>query len=261
MENSADWAFEAVIFDLDGVITRTAATHFAAWKKMFDGYLQHSTKENGEPFREFTRKDYLSYVDGKPRYEGVASFLESRGIQLPWGTPGDAPVKETICGLGNKKNDFFVDVLAKEGAEVFPSTVRLIRALEGAGIKLGVASSSKNCKAILEAVHLQDTFGARVDGVVSEKQGLKGKPEPDIFTTACEMLGVSPSKSVVVEDVVSGVQAGEKGEFGLVLGIARTKNGDELLGNGAGAVVSDLEEINGVEGLNQLFLEHQEEIS
>ena len=249
--------FDAVVFDLDGVITKTAKTHAAAWKKMFDDYLKEKEKEHGKPFNEFTQKDYLEYVDGKPRYKGVESFLKSRGIDLPWGDVKDAPGKETVCGLGNKKNEAFREVLKKEGAEVYPSTVKLLKELKNAGIKLGVASSSKNCKAVLEAVDLEKYFETRVDGVVSAELGLNGKPEPDIFTTACENMGVSPENSIVVEDAVSGVQAGSKGNFGLTLGIAREDNIEELRKNGADVVVEDLEEVNGLDGLDKIFRENQ----
>jgi len=247
--------FEAVIFDLDGVITKTAITHTAAWKKMFDDFLHTREKNYKEQFREYTQADYLAFVDGKPRYNGVASFLESRQIDLPWGSPEDSTESETVCGLGNRKNEAFNEVLKRDGAEVYPSSRLLIFELKRAGIKLGVASSSKNCKAVLEAVDLLHLFEARVDGVVSAELGLKGKPEPDIFTKACELLGVKPEISVVVEDAVSGVQAGAKGGFGLTLGIAREKNADELLKNGADYVVTDLEEVNGINGLNELFLQ------
>ncbi|HKI88726.1 MAG TPA: beta-phosphoglucomutase family hydrolase [Draconibacterium sp.] len=251
-------SFEAVIFDMDGVITQTAIIHAAAWKKMFDEYLRKREDLYGEPFREFTySNDYLTYVDGKPRYKGVASFLRSRGIELPFGDAIDAPGTETICGLGNRKNEAFNEVIEKDGVEVFPSTVTLINDLKRAGIQLGVASSSKNCKQVLEAVNLLGWFGARVDGVVSAKLGLHGKPEPDIFTTACKMLGTSPAKSIVVEDAVSGVQAGAKGKFGLVLGIARENNSVELQQNGADFVVTDLVEINGLPELNALFLKYR----
>jgi beta-phosphoglucomutase family hydrolase len=246
--------FDAVIFDLDGVITKTALTHTSAWKKMFDEYLHTREEKHNEPFKEFTKEDYLNYVDGKPRYKGVASFLESRGIDLPWGSPEDSTEKETICGLGNRKNEAFNEVLKREGAEVYPSTKKLLFELKVAGVKLGVASSSKNCKAVLEAVDLLHLFGTRVDGVVSAELGLHGKPEPDIFTTACENLGVKPENSIVVEDAVSGVQAGAKGNFGLTLGVAREGNAEELQNNGADHVVTDLEEVNGVKGLNTLFL-------
>ncbi|WP_372949007.1 HAD family hydrolase, partial [Mariniphaga sp.] len=207
-----------------------------------------------EPFNEFTQSDYLNYVDGKPRYKGVASFLESRGIDLPWGSPEDSTDEETVCGLGNRKNEAFNEVLKREGAEVYPSSEKLLFELKDAGVKLGVASSSKNCKAVLEAVDLLHLFGTRVDGVVSAELGLQGKPEPDIFTTACENLGVKPENSIVVEDAVSGVQAGAKGGFGLTLGIAREGNVQELQNNGADYVVTNLEEVNGVKGLNELFL-------
>lgn len=249
-----DYAFEAVIFDLDGVITKTALTHAAAWKKMFDSYLKQREKEHGEVFREFTHSgDYLTYVDGKPRYKGVADFLESRAIHIPFGEPSDPPGKETICGLGNRKNEAFNEVLSNEGVEVYDSTVALLQQLKEAGIKLGVASSSKNCRQVLEVVQLLHLFDTRVDGVVSAELGLHGKPEPDIFTVACDNVGVKYSDAIVVEDAVSGVQAGKKGQFGLTVGIARENNRKELEENGADYVVEDLSEINGIEGLNQLF--------
>jgi beta-phosphoglucomutase family hydrolase len=247
-------SFKAVVFDMDGVITKTALTHAAAWKEMFDEYLRKREKEHGESFREFTHAgDYLPYVDGKPRYKGVASFLGSRGIDIPFGDPSDAPGKETVCGLGNRKNEAFNLVLERDGVEVYPSTVNLIGELIDAGIKLGVASSSKNCKPVLERVALLQVFGARVDGEVSAELGLQGKPEPDIFTTACDILHVAYGDAIVVEDAVSGVQAGSKGKFGLTLGIAREDNMKELYDNGAQYVVEDLEELQGLNGLDELF--------
>lgn len=251
---SKNLSFEAVIFDMDGVITKTALTHAAAWKKMFDEYLLKREKEHGEKFVEFTHEnDYLPYVDGKPRYKGVASFLESRGINIPFGDPSDTPDMETVCGLGNRKNIAFNEVLEKEGAEVYSSTEALLTELKAAGVKLGVASSSKNCKPVLERVNLLNIFDARVDGVVSADLGLHGKPEPDIFTTACDMVNKTYDKSIVVEDAVSGVQAGVKGNFGLTIGIARENNVKELKEAGAHIVVEDLEEIGGLEGLNKIF--------
>jgi beta-phosphoglucomutase family hydrolase len=247
-------AFEAVVFDLDGVITKTAVTHAAAWKKMFDEYLKKREKKHNEPFSEFTQSDYLAFVDGKPRYNGVASFLESREINLPWGAPEDNIDAETVCGLGNRKNEAFHEVLKRDGAEVYPSSEKLLFELKEAGVKLGVASSSKNCKAVLETVNLLHLFEARVDGVVSAELGLKGKPEPDIFTKACEILKAKSEYSIVVEDAVSGVQAGAKGKFGLTLGVAREGNAKELKKNGADYVVNDLEDVNGSKGLNELFL-------
>ena len=252
---SKNLSFDAVIFDMDGVITKTALTHAAAWKKMFDVYLRKREAEHGEKFVEFTHAgDYLPFVDGKPRYKGVADFLKSRGIDIPFGDPSDLPNAETCCGLGNSKNDAFNEVLDKEGVEVYPSTVALLSDLKKAGVKLGVASSSKNCKPVLERVDLLNVFEARVDGVVSAELGLHGKPEPDIFTTACDIVKADYSKSIVVEDAVSGVQAGIKGKFGLTIGIAREDNIKELQKAGAHIVVEDLEEIGGLEGLDKIFL-------
>ncbi len=248
-----DPQFDAVIFDLDGVITKTALVHAAAWKKMFDDFLKSREQQLGEPFREFTHAgDYLPYVDGKPRYKGVASFLESRSIDLPFGDPSDSPDKETVCGLGNRKNIMFNQVLDEEGVEVYETTVTILHELKEAGVRLGVASSSKNCKQVLDKAGLLNIFETRVDGVVSAEIGLKGKPEPDIFTTACDNLGVSYHRSVVVEDAVSGVQAGKKGNFGLTLGLAREGNARELWIGGADIVVEDLGEI-GLKGINAWF--------
>lgn len=246
-------AFDAVIFDLDGVITKTALVHAAAWKKMFDEYLNSREERYGEPFREFTHADdYLPYVDGKPRYNGVASFLESRGIEIPFGDPGDDTEMETVCGLGNRKNIMFNKVLDDEGVEVYDSSVEILKGLKKAGVRIGVASSSKNCKPVLEKAGLLHFFETRVDGVVSAEIGLNGKPEPDIFTTASDNLGVAYHRAVVVEDAVSGVQAGKKGNFGLTLGIARENNIRELYVGGADIVVEDLGEI-GLEGINRWF--------
>ena len=248
------YSFDAVIFDLDGVITQTALTHAQAWKDMFDDYLKEREKKHGEPFREFTHSgDYLPYVDGKPRYNGVESFLKSRDIDLPFGSPDDPTEKETVCGLGNRKNEAFNEILEKEGAKVYESTVDLLNELKEAGIRIGVASSSKNCKPVLESVNLMDYFETRVDGVVSAELGLKGKPEPDIFTVAADNLGVPYDRAVVVEDAVSGVQAGRKGNFGLVLGVARENNTVELMGNGADIVVEDLGELGGIKGIEEWF--------
>ena len=230
--------FSAVIFDLDGVITQTALVHSTAWKEMFDTYLKYREEKYGEPFKEFSHTDdYLPYVDGKPRYKGVASFLESRGIDIPFGDPSDLPEAETACGLGNRKNLTFNEILDRDGVKLYDSTVELIHDLKKAGIRIGVASSSKNCKPVLETAGLLEMFETRVDGVVSAELGLQGKPEPDIFTTACDNLGVEYAESVVVEDAVSGVQAGRKGNFGLVLGVAREENSHELLINGADIAV------------------------
>jgi len=242
---SSEYSFKSVIFDLDGVVTKTALVHAAAWKEAFDDYLRLRERRDKEPFREFTHQnDYLPYVDGKPRYEGVQSFLESRGINIPYGEPADSPDTETICGIGNKKNAKFCQTLMAKGVEVYSSTIKLIKELEASGVKIGVASSSKNCKEILEAAKIENFFKTRVDGVVSIEMGLKGKPEGDIFVTAAFNLGTIPAESIVVEDASSGVAAGRNGGFGLVIGLARENNQKELLANGADLVVADLSEIN-----------------
>ncbi|MEE8359643.1 MAG: trehalose-phosphatase [Candidatus Omnitrophota bacterium] len=245
MKDIGKLPFDAVIFDLDGVVTKTALVHAGAWKAAFDEYMKMREERDGEPFKEFTHNDdYLPYVDGKPRYEGVKSFLESRNIHIPYGDPSDPPEKETVCGIGNRKNFKFREVLAKEGAEVFGSTVDFIKALKKRGVRIGVASSSKNCKPILESVKLEDLFETRVDGVVSADMGLKGKPEADIFVMAAKNVDADPAHSIVVEDAVSGVQAGRNGAFGLVIGVAREDNEEELLANGADIAVRDLSEID-----------------
>ena len=238
-------AFDAVIFDLDGVITDTAATHSIAWKQMFDDFLRIHAEETSTPFREFTHEqDYLPYVDGKPRYQGVASFLESRGITLPFGAPEDAPSMETACGLGNTKNELFNQSIQAGNINVYQSTVDFMHSLRDAGIRIGVASSSKNAEVVLETVGLLDLIETRVDGVVSAQLGLQGKPQADIFTTACDNLGVYYDRAVIVEDAISGVQAGQNGGFGLVIGVAREQNSIELRLNGADMVVEDMEEID-----------------
>jgi len=246
-------SFDAVIFDLDGVVTKTALVHANAWKSVFDEYLRDREKAGGDPFKEFTHEDdYLPYVDGKPRYEGVKSFLGSRGIDLAYGDLEDPPENETICGIGNRKNIKFVELLKKNGVEEYPSTVNFIKALKEKGIRVGVASSSKNCKYVLKAAGIEHLFETRVDGEVSARTGLKGKPEGDIFVTAALNIGAHPARSVVVEDATSGVQAGRNGEFGLVVGVARENNEDELLKNGADIVVEDLEHVD-IEWVNKWF--------
>jgi beta-phosphoglucomutase family hydrolase len=249
--------FDAVIFDMDGVITRTAVVHSSAWKKMFNEYLHYRERQYNERFREFTHADdYLSFVDGRPRYEGVNSFLRSRGIAIPFGEPEDEPRKETVCGLGNRKNEFFNQVLEEEGVGVYDSTIHFIEELLERGVRVGVATSSKNCALILKKAGIANLFETCVDGVVSARLGLKGKPEPDIFATACDNLRVGYDRAVVVEDAVSGVQAGAKGKFGLTLGVARENNAHELCINGADIVVSDLSEIC-IDNINSWFATKQ----
>jgi beta-phosphoglucomutase family hydrolase len=236
--------FDAAIFDMDGVVTDTAAVHAAAWKVMFDAYLSDRAESAGTSFEPFAQADYLAYVDGRPRYEGVEVFLKSRGIALPFGDPADPPERETVCGLGNRKNQAFNRVLKDSGVRVFDSTIALIGALRRHGIKVAVATSSKNGAEVLGKAGIAGLFEARIDGVVSAELGLKGKPAPDIFALACERLGVTRHRAAVVEDAVSGVQAGARGRFGLTLGIARENNGEELKREGADIVVRDLAEIS-----------------
>lgn len=241
----SNYSFSAVIFDLDGVITQTERLHSQAWKQTFDEYLLERSHKHGEPFKPFEHTtDYLPFVDGKPRYKGVESFLQSRNINIPFGTPDDAPTVETICGIGNKKNCLVNELIDKNGVDIYKSTVDFIKALKEAGIRIGVASSSKNCQPVLRKANLEHYFETRVDGVVSAELNLKGKPNPDIFTTACDNLNVPYHKTVIVEDAVSGVQAGANGNFGLVLGIARKGNLMDLKINGADHVVNDMAEID-----------------
>lgn len=237
--------FKGVILDLDGVVTGTARVHGLAWESMFNNYLKVKAERDGTPFVPFDKeRDYLEYVDGKPRMKGVESFLESRGNQLPFGDYDDPPDKETVCGLGNRKNKDFQKILRKEGPDVFESTISLIKACRQRGIKIGVASSSRNCKLILELGNIEKYFETRVCGIVSRELNLIGKPDPDIFVVAAKNLGLQPHECVVVEDAISGVQAGVKGNFGLVLGVARKGNERELKLNGADIVVTDIQEID-----------------
>ena len=237
--------YDAVLFDLDGVVTRTADTHASAWKKLFDEYLK---KKNGaDGYVPFDLKDdYVKYVDGRPRYKGVKAFIESRSIDIPHGSVHDAPDKETICGLGNRKNQFFSDLLKKEGVKVYESTIDLIKLLRKNGFKTAIVSSSKNCRQILKAADIEILFDTRVDGVVSENLGFIGKPEPDIFLEVAKILDADVKRCVVVEDALSGVEAGKKGGFGMVIGVNRTNQADQaqkLKQKGAHLVVNDLCEI------------------
>ncbi|OGX10005.1 MAG: hydrolase [Omnitrophica WOR_2 bacterium GWA2_37_7] len=235
-------SYDAAIFDLDGVVTKTALVHAAAWKEMFNEYLKLRADRDGEPFKEFTYKgDYLPYIDGKPRYQGVKSFLASRGINLPFGDKGAAVDEESVCGLGNKKNIKFREVLGKEGVSSYKAAVALIKELKAKGVKIGVASSSKNCQFVLKSAGIEDLFETRVDGVVSAELGLRGKPQGDIFIKAVQNVGSDPSKAIVFEDAVSGVQAGKNGGFKLVVGIAREENDEELKKNGADIVIKSFE--------------------
>ena len=236
--------YDAVLLDLDGVITDTANIHAACWKQMFDAYLQQRTAERGEPFRPFEiATDYRLYVDGKPRFDGVRDFLTSRGIQLPEGSPDDPPQAETVGGLGNRKNDLVNKVIKEGGVEPYEGSVKLIHQLRHQGFKIAVVTSSQNCEAVLKATKLDAFFEVRVDGNTIRAQHLAGKPAPDTFLAAARRLGVEPARAVVVEDAISGVQAGCSGHFGLVIGVARKGNAEELRQQGAHLVVKDLGEL------------------
>lgn len=213
-------AFEGVVFDLDGVVTRTAALHATSWKRMFDEFLQQHAQSTGLPFEPFTiEEDYRLYVDGRPRIDGITTFLNSRSIKLPLGEVSDDPGFGSAWALGNLKNRGFTELVREQGVEVMEGTVALIKQLRARGIRVAVASSSKNCQFILQSAELESLFEARIDGVVSAELGLSGKPSPDIFLEAARRVGIEPQNSVVVEDATSGVQAGRAGGFGLVIGI------------------------------------------
>ena len=236
--------YDAVLFDLDGVITDTANLHATCWKQMFDEYLQKRARQTGEPFRPFDlAADYRLYVDGKTRFDGVRDFLRSRGIQLPEGDPDDPAEVETVCGLGNRKNDLVNRAIADEGVKPYEGTVQFIHQLRRNGFKIAVVTSSQNCAAVLKAAKLDDFFEVRVDGNTIHEQRLAGKPAPDTFLMAARLLAVEPARTVVIEDAISGVEAGSNGSFGLVIGVARKGNAEELKHHGAHLVVDDLGEL------------------
>jgi alpha,alpha-trehalase len=229
----------AFLFDLDGVVTRTADVHAHAWKQLFDGFLAARAGDAGfAPFR--LPEDYIAYVDGKPRYDGVRSFLESRAIDLPWGDPQDGPDTQTVCGLGNRKDRLFALVMHRDGVEVFEGTAALIRALRAQGRKIGCVSSSKNCRPVLERAALTALFDAIVDGNDLEREHLAGKPAPDTYLRGAALLGTGPERAAVIEDAVAGVAAGRAGRFKLVIGVDRGAGRAALLQAGADLVVADL---------------------
>ncbi|MCK5095399.1 MAG: beta-phosphoglucomutase family hydrolase, partial [Spirochaetes bacterium] len=235
---------KGAVFDLDGVITQTARIHARAWKKTFDEYLQNRLKKTGNNYRSFTYDDdYIPYVDGKPRYQGVKSFLDSRDIEIPYGGPADTPEMETICGIGNRKNEFFRTTVAEDGAVIYETTVAFVKDLLNRGLKVGIASSSMNCSFILETTGLIGLFETIVDGIISRESGLKGKPDPDIFLVAANNMGLHPNECFMVEDAITGVEAGKNGNFALVLGVARSGNEAVLKQHGADIVVGDMGEI------------------
>lgn len=230
----------AILFDLDGVITPTAEVHRAAWKRTFDRLIR---AVEGAEAPLFTLDDYLQYVDGKPRYDGVHSFLRSRDIELAKGDPADPPSLETEAGVGNLKNSEFTAVLEEEGVVPYPGSVALLDHLDRSGVRMAVVSSSANARAVLVAAGLDRRFGVIVDGVVARDRKIPGKPAPDTYLYAAETLGVPPNEAVVIEDAVSGVEAGAAGGFGLVIGVAREDNADSLSNAGADVVVLDLAEL------------------
>jgi beta-phosphoglucomutase family hydrolase len=236
--------YDAVLLDLDGVITDTASIHATCWKLMFDEYLQNRATRKGEIFRPFDlATDYRLYVDGKPRYDGVRDFLKSRNIQLPEGSPDDPPQAETVAGLGNCKNELVNEIIEHKGVEPYEGSVELIHQLRRRGFKIAVVTSSQNCTAVLKSAKLDDFFDAQVDGNVIHAQHLAGKPAPDTFLMAAKRLGVEPARAIVIEDAISGVEAGSAGGFGLVIGVARKGNVEELRQHGAHLVVNDLGEL------------------
>lgn len=225
-----DWSrHRAVLFDLDGVITPTASVHEHAWTELFAPW-------------DFTPDDYLTYVDGKPRYDGVRSFLAARDITLPEGTPADPPGDDTVCAMGNRKNQVFNDILERDGVVAYPGTMEVLDHLDDLGIPQAIVSSSKNARAVLRAAGLEDRFSIVVDGVTAVEEGLAGKPDPAMFLRGAQLLGVAPGDAVVVEDASSGVAAGAAGKFAFVLGVDRGGNRASLLESGADEVVDDLAE-------------------
>ncbi|MGY1938428.1 trehalose-phosphatase [Nocardia gipuzkoensis] len=234
---------DAVIFDMDGVVTDSASIHAAAWTELFDSFLNQRPAGAGQDRSPFTEDDYLRYVDGKPRYRGVADFLAARGIALPWGRPSDSDRAETVCGLGNRKDHLFLEQVSREGVRVFESTVTLVRRLGEAGIRTGVFSASRHCAEVLTAAGVADLFTVRVDGIDAERLGLPGKPDPSMLLEAARRLGAEPDRTVVVEDAEAGVAAGRSGGFALIIGVDRHAGTDRLLAQGADIVVADLAQV------------------
>ncbi|WP_267243395.1 HAD family hydrolase [Streptomyces sp. PR69] len=232
------------LFDLDGVLTRTAAVHAAAWKEMFDAYLRERADREGAVFTPFDAvHDYDAYVDGRPRADGVRTFLASRGIELPEGTPDDPPGAETVNGLGSRKNALVLRKIRQEGVEAYDGSVAYVRAVRDAGLRRAVVSSSANCRDVLAAAGIEDLFDERIDGIVARERRLRGKPAPDTYLAAARALGGEPRAAAVFEDALAGVAAGRAGGFGLVVGVDRTGQADELRAHGADVVVRDLAEL------------------
>lgn len=234
----------ACLFDLDGVLTQTARVHAAAWKQMFDEFLSQRAKETGAQFVPFDRvADYDEYIDGKLRYDGVRSFLASREIELPEGTPDDPPTADTVDGLGNRKNELVLDLIREHGVDVYDGSIRFVRAAREAGLRRAVVSASANTRQVLETTGIAELFEVRIDGVVAAEQQLRGKPAPDTFLAAARALEVEPGAAAVFEDALAGVAAGRAGSFGYVVGVDRVGQAQALREHGADVVVSDLAEL------------------
>ncbi|PWR15807.1 hypothetical protein DKT69_09110 [Micromonospora sicca] len=234
----------ACLFDLDGVLTQTAKVHNAAWTETFNAFLRARAEATGEPYRPFDPgPDYNRYVDGKPRADGVRSFLASRGITLPEGAPDDPPEADTVHGVGNRKNVVLLKRIHTDGVEVYPGSVAYLEAAAAAGLRRAVVSASANCREVVGAAGLDRLLEARVDGVFARERGLRGKPHPDTFLAGAELLGVAPANAAVFEDALAGVAAGRAGGFGHVIGVDRVGQADELRAHGADVVVTDLAEL------------------
>ncbi|MET9188777.1 beta-phosphoglucomutase family hydrolase [Streptomyces tendae] len=233
---------QACLFDLDGVVTRTAVVHAAAWKETFDAFLR---ERDGTGFRPFTDSDYDQYVDGRPRADGVRSFLASRGVELPEGSPDDPPDAQTVNGVGNRKNELLLEKIRTDGVEPYEGTLRYIDAVRGAGLATAIVSSSANTRDVLRSIDAERLFDVRIDGVVARERKLPGKPHPDTFLAAARDLGVEPSRAAVFEDALAGMDAGRSGHFGYVVGVDRVGQTDALYAHGADRVVKDLAELGG----------------
>jgi beta-phosphoglucomutase family hydrolase len=252
-EDNVHTYYDGGICDLDGVVTHTAMVHSRAWKKMFDEYLIEWSAKNNKEQRPFDMEtDYPIYVDGKPRYQGAQSFFESRGIELPFGNPSDPPRMETVCGLGNRKNEFYRELVNTDGVGIFDPTVDFIKALREKGYKVGLMSSSKNTRGIIRIAGLVELFDAVVDGVTAEEEGMRGKPHPDVYLRCAELLNLQPWRAFVVEDAASGVEAGSRGEFGVVVGLAHGGQEQALRDAGADVVISDPADLS-VEAMDSWF--------
>ncbi|MFC8806711.1 beta-phosphoglucomutase family hydrolase [Streptomyces anthocyanicus] len=231
---------QACLFDLDGVVTRTAVVHAAAWKATFDTFLR---ERDGADFRPFTDSDYDQYVDGRPRADGVRSFLASRGVELPEGTPDDPPDARTVNGVGNRKNELLLEKIRTDGVEPYEGTLRYIDAVRAAGLATAIVSSSANTRDVLRSIDAERLFDVRIDGVVARERKLPGKPHPDTFLAAARDLGVEASRAAVFEDALAGMDAGRSGHFGYVVGVDRVGQTDALYAHGADRVVKDLAEL------------------